>query len=89
MSDAETMVGTRQYDCLKCKKNIVTTVYLCDVCDMAYHPGCGKFHKVKNQKGELVNCYGNFKVVQLNRTEMEVDSWHNDKAQDETMVLEG
>lgn len=81
MDGVTNSVETRQYNCQKCKKTIGINVYLCEVCDATYHPGCAKIHKMRNPRGEYINCYGSFKTIQLKQTEM--DNRHNDETQQE------
>jgi len=63
----------KQYDCFKCKKDIVTVVHYCSVCKRAYHPGCTRPHKIKNSRDELVLCRGEFAIIFLKQSEMEMD----------------
>jgi len=63
----------KQYDCYKCKKDIVTVVHYCDVCKRAYHPGCTRPHKIKNSRDELVLCKGEFAIIFLKQSEMDDD----------------
>jgi len=62
----------KQYDCYKCKKDIVTVVHYCGVCKRAYHPGCTRPHKIKNSRDELVLYKGEFAIIYLKQSEMEM-----------------
>lgn len=79
-------VNSITYKCQKCKKELKDTVHRCSKCEIPYHPGCYRFHKIKNTKGEFINCTTGFETIDLKNKEMEVvNGVHLDETQVESI----
>lgn len=53
--------------CDKCKKTVQTEVHYCTGCIKHFHPGCIAFHKMYNEKKQLVPCTAKIEITSVDR----------------------
>lgn len=54
-----------EYYCEKDGKLIAKTVFYCHKHNLAFHPSCVNFHKVRNGKGEKADCDQEYDIIDL------------------------
>lgn len=53
--------------CKQCKKEIVKSVFECQLCNKQFHQSCARTHKIYNGRKELVKCQGRIEEKKLSK----------------------